>query len=589
MSLLRLVVILPFLLAYHLGTCCLVFFLLESLSPREPSTIIYQKTVILALILPAITYVLQFCHDIFTLGTGACQNFNKFYFPITQELLKFGVLYVVSSMHLINFKQLSIFIFITNSLELVQFFQLLSTLQYESKYKKFLQLHDVWVNQDLYKNKYSLGNKKEVEELFNNIIGSTEMEKRESVTSYNSDETLINQHISFNQLPSTFNLNNKESSSTVPKTDNTASMPIDVTMAKSDSHLSNFSTRRVTNYKSCYDFVDKLYSVSPKNTYHLNTATAIAAFDQYSGDQQLEQDDSLEYDPLAEIRSINENIDDQNVLGTDSDGSNGGTSNWNSQTYPKMNFAEGAGFEFSQDGNTVESDRHSTKSKQSTLQMLDQPSRSTKCACSPNRFISFVNWFSWLLPPFLPIHYCQKIHPKRKEAFPLLKQKLSTYHMERAFSILGVSTYGSLEEGISSSISEGANPYERFKYFVGYYFDYSMDTNSQLISIDPMFVRFGILSRELSTFILILNSVNQLAWTAISFFTLANFVISFSNEDLFTFQVTSFLTCITIILGLFKLNFLKSENCPNFKLIILFETIINLFFLVLYGVTLVTK
>lgn len=609
--------VVPFVVVYHFFIVSLAYFELNHLTPHvHKLPIVYHKTVILSVLLPGLIYIIKFIHQIFTLSNGLVphkSNFKHFYFPLIEEVLKLGFICIVSSLGLISFKQLAVFTFVFNSIELVRQFYALAPMHYTQRYAKFLQFYEFWTNQESYRRKYSIDDKRKIERIFETIVGGEEFDfKRDSFSSFTSEETLINnKRISIYDLPPTFNMNNFEPPKKVIST------PMEIDNSHNSVNTSK-SVKTLSTFKSCYDLVDKLYSVSPKNTFHLNTATAIAALEpSYEETTYSEPDltspaftgsfkelnykaknptktvlepthddqapyDSLEVvDPLASLCNTPENIDEEKndselstsgrnmVASVDADN----LSTKSGVSTSSTNFGGGGGGNFKlklPDGTKLKfgggmgggySHSHSRSG-----------SESEQGSFKSSKFIGFLNFFSWLLPTVLPITNQQPPKPSySREAYPLLKRKLSTY------TINCHGSYDSIEQETGIQALDPTSRFESFKYFISYYFDYSLDDNRKLILIDPLFEKFGLLVSEANLFFVIADLVNLITWNVLCFWVYGNFVIDFSTDkSSFGYSVSAVLAFLMVVSKLFKLNYLHElNNHFNYKLTILAEFIIN--------------
>ncbi|CAI5757480.1 unnamed protein product [Candida verbasci] len=323
------------------------------------------------LILSIIIYILKFTHQLGSLNNNkelGESNFESFYLPIVEEVIKILIVYYQLSKCEI-FNVLNICCIWSSYVVVTMQIYWYNPRNYEEKYAKFLKFYKLWINQTNYRQKYSLQNEDEIKELLqnleycnNNTTNQENPKLRHSTSSDDSGKTLINEtlksKISVKNLPIEFKVSK----------DVTASKSLPLNIEKNSM---------VKNYQSCQDFIDKLYSLSPKNTYHLNRATAIAL--------EEEEIDNFDKSSLSEIPEVYENVDDGSSI--------------RSIEIPRVNIK------------TIE---------------LSSPHPATYS------FKSVINWFSWLCPPLFSIGEKQDINQFPNENYPLLKSSLSRYDLNKS-------------------------------------------------------------------------------------------------------------------------------------------------------------
>lgn len=636
----------PNVLVVHAVITAGVFGLNQLLAMPPQLSIVYHKTLILSILMVVIRYLVSFIHEILTLAMSApLNNFTYFWGPLIEHAVV--ILFVYAMSHCathstglgLNFNQLAVALFVYNTT--VLYMEFLSFANYKHKFAKFLCVYDVWVHQDTYRGKYK--NDSAIAALLLNIVD----EGDESVRSYNSDETLLNKKISLFKLPSSFNVTNdtKMTNSQLTGSDNETNIvcsnentmtgvkgkgsatlyipmenePTNVPMesdpsnsdtlcdpvvpiehARKNSYALIRMERSLSTFKSTYDLVDKLYSVSPKNTYHLNTVEALNA-ETLTCDR--EYDSIGKVDPLADLPeqydniiespkkkksrsehngeiqdtlsdteeiayqqdpAIEQGIQESTVslhkastihlkssLGTSDThwgGGGGGNFKFKAPGGGKVEFGGGAGFDYrkgkrgSEDsGDDKRGDGRKRRGSDKAISSRRHSISNSNSVCFMNayddrpliaRVASFINWFEWLAPPFLPLN-------KKREgsgSFPLLRERLSSYNFDRACSVLTLN-YGTMEE-------QKPQDYASFKYFVSYYYDY------RKIDVDPMFERYGVLHTEMSYGMLLACVVNQLMWSA---------VMLCGYGAMFIWLHIALLPII-IVASMFRLNYLKGGS-----------------------------
>lgn len=545
-------------------------------------------------------------------STPIQSHFLTFYYPIMEELLKLGlVLYhgTKASHQLTPFDICLIWAGYTlPSLRVY----LYSPENYVQHYAKFLQYYNLWLNQDAYRNRYSVDNDQEVTELWKTMLVEGKVEPnalasagsgknkslRHSTSSEDSGNTIISKiasrKLSYKVLPSEFKTTRQTEFSTLSQTDESVRSsvavippcPVDIVPPSAARRLSFTEDGGVKNYKSCSDLIHRLYSVSPKDTYHLNTAVAIATFEDFDENPPPKSMEGTHFPDLKlaglardhilpEVEEVYENIDE---LPTDVESLNGHSSD-NDETEPQ-----------SQQQSQNKCNRvHYTKK-----QIL----------------INLINRLAWLLPPFLPIKsdingagvtssssssfsssssssssFSTPFPPDTaiqvNERYPLLKSSLSHYR-------LGQEQHADLENGTHlmhnvqtfPTHTSGSHRVFHFQAFMSYYYDLSLSLVTLGFSPDAWFMRYGQLIVDASWGWVLLDELNYLVWQLLTFIILGFYVLKCPN-DLNT-GMMPISSCIGVLLSvivpkLFKLNFL--HNCMyefDIRLVMICELLVNL-------------
>lgn len=487
--------------------------------------------------------------------------FNKFYLPIIEELLKFGLICFVvhhdnSSFHSpginkdlhgdsdkpddvshIGVKQIAIMVLVFNLVKFFTFAYRFCPINYEKVYKEFINFHRMW-REHITIDNVVRNNKKSRVDAAMVLAGSLNDDKR-SVYSKKSIATLINPAEAIS-MPSR-----------VPSFDRVS---LDV------KKIPSFKS---ADLGSCYNLVDKLYSVSPKNTYHLD-----------ADDVVIVSIDDLEYDDDSRT------LGDHNVNPLNSDiehdcppcGFGKEENNYTQNPYPRF---EKHSYFIANNGN-----------KQNDT--------------TPNRgsvFISYVNFFAWLLP-FLPIpHKSEELNEnarpfKNRKFDPKIQNKLSSYQLNPnptdtetlhsldilllQHSLQGLN-YGAIDLEsqtpvdtlISSTYLNERNNIKDFQLFVENYFGYSPEAFQ--ISIDPIFETFGITISEFNTELFIIFLSCNYVWNLSTFLI---YSYPFINNSSLHFY---FVIIIILIIKLFNQNFLHDKHLKkSVKFSLIVEILINL-------------
>ncbi|KAK6202403.1 uncharacterized protein RJT21DRAFT_118423 [Scheffersomyces amazonensis] len=551
--------------------------------PSNIRQITLIRSLALSIILPGILFLVHFMYDTLTMN-WRCKRLQQyqyqyqyqlsFYLPLIEEFLKFSILFILTCISKLQYTQIGFVILALNTSEILTRY-----MSFESD--KFLKLYDMFTHQEAFESKYSTDSKEEMHALFQSILNNEDdivsndindnindnnNYNRQSISSGNSEDTLfINKKVSMASLPSTFNLTKTEVASS-SSLQNSNSIDSQNTVQTVDS------IKILSNYKSCYDFVDKLYSVSPKNTYHLNTATAIAAFDNALSDNQpninydlLERVDHMQCTNVT-LPSDDDELALQPVTTQDTHFGGGGGGNFKYK-FPdgrKIEFGGGAGFDYSH------SKPGSDSGSDSEAQHYQSPYE-----FKDNKFIRFINWFSWLVPPLLPISVAHKNEEVNQESTHLLKKRLSTFKIsKRSQSIISTSTsIGTYYTGEQTNYYNTSNPIDRYKNFVMFinlFFDYSVDDFNSAVEIPLLFKRFGVIFNEFPIVFNLLDCFNFMAWNFITIMIYGTLFLSNHKSILIGMSVGLF------IIKLFKINYLNNPNNRfGYKGLIATELFIN--------------
>ncbi|RLV93940.1 hypothetical protein JA1_002125 [Spathaspora sp. JA1] len=430
---------------------------------------------------------------------------------------------------------------------------------YNLRYFKFLQFYDSWIHQNYFKTENPFKNNQEIDYIINLMSEEEERvydyPRKKTHPSFSSDvsgDTVV-PRCSIMNLPSEFNLTKQDSSSTI--------------ITSSSSLLSKPRTINPTlkNYRSCSDFVDKLYSVSPKNTYHLNTATAAAAaVESCNIDEYLDSEDDEEL----------------STQGRHFGGGGGGNFKLKLPDGTKIEFGGGAGGDYKDGDNSGDDgdddggnnrrggdhgDRyrdgdHDHDDDTTTINSSPKIDNITNNTSQTHK--TYTQFYSWLFPPLFTIGEKHQI-PFEGQSYPLLKSRLNSYTLNEENIGLDVSIPS------SSVKSPYINRYRNFQYFVLYNFDYCIDQPLSNILIDPIFRKFGELLKNINVWFIILHEWNYWIWQFLTFYTLGS-SIKFDSINI---------GCILVIIvcKMFKTNYLHClERELDFRMVIFAETIINI-------------
>lgn len=540
----------------------------------SPNSVELFESAFLALLLVGATGFVTFVRDLLFVQKKTSNTngtFHKFYLPIIEELLKFGLVYFVARRgrgtdHLaglnetihgdtnnsegapdLGVKQVAIIALVFNFVKFCQFTYRFSPINYEKGYKEFISLYRMWREHITIDRALRSNNKVKVDAAM--ILAGSLNDGERSVYSKKSTATLIAPEVM--SIPSR-----------VPSLD---------TGSLNFKKLPSFKSDMVSaDLESCYNLVDKLYSISPKNTYHLDTDDVIVV-----SIDDLEDDE----DPLKSIANYSNN-----------------TLNSNVQHYEQNNFQKEGGKE--KNNLTQISDLNLERNACCIASLNDNGNYDTSPFWT-SQFISNMNFFAWLLP-FLPIP--QKSEELNNNTRPLtnnrkfdsaIKNKLSSYQLDRnsvtdtetlhsseallSQHNLPISNYGAID--VESQISADAivssicvnerNNIIDFQLFVDNYFGYTYDSNQ--ISIDPIFEMFGVTITEFSAKLFIILFNCNYVWNLSTFLIYA---YPFFNDSFLHFH---FMILGILIIKLFNRNFIHSKDLrKSIKFSLVVEILINL-------------
>lgn len=316
---------------------------------------------------------------------------------------------------------------------------------------------------------------------------------------------------------------------------------------------SQTSPKHINNYNSCYNLVDKLYSISPKNTFHLITASATAIL---KSDVTLQSDEveevlerQIEVSPFIEnnevVMQVVDTLDTNSVHTTDTHLSGGGGGNFKYKLPGggKLKFGGGGGFDYDhRDGRKKDSTNSSVKSTRSLH--FHEPERRT----SHHEAIEHKHkWIGWLFPT--------------KKKTNGIKKKLSKF----TFSPRTNSLTNDCNSIRSSLLTYVPNDYQSIEeenqqcqdYFqvnkrdFTNYVNVSLGDGSSKIVFDPIFERFNYVTiRDLSSIEILLCFVNRLIWCLGSLLVYCAIYLNNSHN----------LLVGVIILKLFNVNMINKQR-----------------------------
>lgn len=203
------------------------------------------KASVISLLVIGLNWLVEFFHYIFTLNNQhITNNFDKFIKPIFQLVSWF----IIIKVYFGDYSLLNIFVFWVNSLQLLLYLIEIDPRHYYSKFQNFLHYYQIFI---LPIDRFD---EDDQQECHDDILVETQLEYSPLLKSSSTINIKSNFDLSRPSFSSDQTLFNKISYADLPKRTEPKDIPHTI---KSK--------------------VDTLYSVSPRNTYHLNTAVALAS------------------------------------------------------------------------------------------------------------------------------------------------------------------------------------------------------------------------------------------------------------------------------------------------------------------------
>lgn len=373
--------------------------------------------------------------------------------------------------------------------------------------------------------------------------------------------------------------------------------------SKSIIQDSNSSPTSLGKYKSCYNLVDKLYSISPKNTFHLVTASATAVHrdevdvfnenlplnsqpeyfdvsfesDNWSINSQTQSGSSSDSNPNSASPKLNSTGSGNSVGSSDSDsasvhttdthfgGGGGGNFKYKLPDGSKLKFGGGAGFDFKhKDRHHCDSQSNSSCSKstnsRSTLTNSHRPSTTSKWKFHYRLLIN------WLIPM------------KKKDAS--LNQKLSKYNLRSSVSDMSLCTtlmsrprtnYQAIDleaQPLQAQEQKHSTPFSKYEF--NNYVSLSLGLDKFKVDYDPIYEEFGTkLIRDLSYGEVLVYHLNRVIWEVGS---LLMFCVNYLNSDVTAWRLLVNVF-VVIILKLFNSNFIDKLNRSLLRVLLVKVTI----------------
>lgn len=356
------------------------------------------------------------------------------------------------------------------------------------------------------------------------------------------------------------------------------------------------------------DMIERLYSVSPKNTLHF-------LLGDYGSDI---------HGPTLAAQLVQEDAASLHTTDTHFGGGGGGNFKYKMPDGSKLEFGGGAGFDYKHGSNT-DSDETSNRSKHSDKQSthsvnsLDESNSrskslsgslesSTSCnstlsttPCNPYAWNvqptkhertcemrRLIQWFRWLIPNVPTEDELNNVSPRALRFS--IRKKLSTYTLSSETTSLKSGPgrlYGTFD--LESQLAprqcksfrcktENVHAYYEFAKFGNRFFDVWAPRLVEFYNgVDPAFYRFGTLLSHLLTFYYIIYGASICMWQFSSTLILAYPFVA-PTPSIVTFMLLVTAVCVS---KLFCINYLHNQATCSYRVSLVVEFVINLVLLTL--------
>lgn len=498
-------------------------------SPTATETV---KCIIFSIFLSVLLLILNKFKSMFKIADHSL--FSTHIQPVLKELLKYGVLAFIalhqqddgSWVRKLTIYQVLTILSVFLIVNLAEFVFDFMPVFYFKRFDLFLKLYDDFYYMENYDDESRTDATIKVVESLKRVLVADDslagiLPKKISICDINfDDETVVG--------------SSNESSPTSVKFNKSVFDP-SVKPLTSSPHLKRNppSPKNISKYKSCYDLVDKLYSISPKNTFHLVTASATA---------MTRDDVAAVRDEASVAGSIYEDVDspfiddvdNTSIHTTDTDltGGGGGGFKYKMPGGGKILFGGGGGFSYKHLHHKKKSSASETLSRKSTFSFH---SKSSKQLCEDTTRVR--RWMNWLIP----------VRPKQKS----VKKQLSMFNFrgptETSSLLSDTQTYNSVDDLESQPVS----PIEFTKEEFNNYLYISLGLDKFKIDYDPIFEKFGKkIIRDMPMIEVLLCFMNKLIWVIGSLLVYCTVFLDGSRNYL----------VLVLILKLFNVNWINRLN-----------------------------
>lgn len=352
------------------------------------------------------------------------------------------------------------------------------------------------------------------------------------------------------------------------------------------------------------ELLDRMYSVSPKNTLHLHL-------------DKSGSEDEVSSKVLAKFKSLEnfweqggETSSESNSLhssDTHFGGGGGGNFKMKLPNGTELEFGGGAGLDYKHHS-SCESESSSdtsgasnacclppqwTKSKTtSNLSLINSPYALSLSALSPyasstnsrsksSVLESIIYWFRWLLPVTKKEH---ETHISPLALRQTIRKKMSTFTLNSdttSLKSVPCKLYGSIDlesqlpEKSTRFPAENVHSYYEFAKFANLYFDVRTPCLLEFYKgVDPAFYHFGALLPNFPAFFYIVYSTSICLWQYSSTLILAYPFVA-ADPKLVTFMG---IICILAVSKLFCINYLHNQATCSYRVSLVVELVLNLGF-----------
>lgn len=368
------------------------------------------------------------------------------------------------------------------------------------------------------------------------------------------------------------------------------------------THSKQMQSMHLDALEAHNDSLERLYSVSPKNTLHCQLGRIFGKDDGISATYFK---DLVENIP-AHMESQSFHLNDVHF-----GGGGGGNFEYLLPDGSNLKFGGGAGFDYKHDSKkssnhgSCDDPEAGSDPKYSTISNLacklgksspesapyDCSSISYGVQCNPYRssdestleelkarLTNFIHWFRWMLPMAEREDESSYVSPKALRHS--IRKKMSAYTLNSEITSLKSfpgRLYGTmdLESQVSSPClkTENIHAYYEFARYANLYFDVWSPWPLELHEgVDPAFYQFGTLLLRLPTFYFIIYSTGVCLWQFASTLLLAYPFVA-SSPSMITFAG---LCTILILLKLFCLNYLHNQATCSYRVSLVVELVVNL-------------
>lgn len=468
------------------------------------------EAVVLTLVLCGSVVFIRFINCILTLNKNMEGAFNRFWSPTIEEIFKFGFVYFIAhrhkewasrneiqesdkildnsnSLYSLSIKQIGVAVLVYNIIIFCLFIYRYTPINYKMHYREFVRLYQMWCEH------------KSIDEVTENNNTRTEAAMMLA-------ESLNDDKRSLYSKKSSITLTNTPRVISVPSISNSFNS---FDMKKLQSNLDMHS-----DMEPCYNLLDKLYSASPKNTYHLDSESAVVV----SIDDIEDENETCAHTRWHTLDSNVQPYDDCYTI--------------------RDSLSENSVMELTPDCTSVTY----CQSCEKNSNFLEKARNSS--LCSKSTWISHFNTLSWLFP-FSPLsefseeyNESNRVKLNKRKYDPRIKKKLSSYQIrnnsfgdrETMYSseallssyVSPKPSYGSIDlecqtpviKKTSKTVNE-RNHILKFQQFAENCFNDGEYVDS--IPIDPLFEIFGITTPDFSPFVFSLFFMCRYLFNASSF------------------------------------------------------------------------